>query len=147
MCHDERFLNLWVKDLPFTHDYLSDLPRYVGQGHYQSVCDDKSGYDHILLTEESQPLFGLAWQGCYLIYCTLPFGWKASTYIYHSVGLVATSFMRSLGVPCSQYIGTKQIPGNQNSINLDNQEQMGKLSSEFQEKNMLIGFTPAFADF
>lgn len=32
MCHDERFLNLWVKDLPFSLDYLSDLPRYVGWG-------------------------------------------------------------------------------------------------------------------
>ena len=27
MCHDERFLNLWIKDLPLTLDYISDLPR------------------------------------------------------------------------------------------------------------------------
>ena len=27
LCHDERFLNLWIVDLPFKLDHLSDLPR------------------------------------------------------------------------------------------------------------------------
>ena len=31
LCHDERFLNLWVKDTPFKLDYI--LPRYVLPGH------------------------------------------------------------------------------------------------------------------
>lgn len=109
MCHDERFLNLWIKDSPFSLDRLSDLPRYVGSGHYQSVCDDKSGYDHILLTENSQTLFGLCWEGCYFVYRTLPFGWKASAYVYHSVGLIATGYIRTLGVPCSQYIDDRHF--------------------------------------
>ena len=38
------------------------------------------------------------------MYASLPFGWKASAYIYHSTGLVATSYIRTLRVPCSQYI-------------------------------------------
>lgn len=59
MCHDERFLNLWIKDCPSSLDYLSDLPRYSGSGHYQTVCDDKSGYDHICLSPSSMTLFGL----------------------------------------------------------------------------------------
>lgn len=104
MCHDERFLNLWVKDLPFTLDYISDIPRYVGANHYQTVCDEKSGYDHVSLTKDSETFFGLAWKGCYFVYRTLPFGWKASAFIYQSVGLMATNYIRSLGVPCSQYI-------------------------------------------
>ena len=29
LCLDERYLNLWIKDLPFKLDHLSDLPRYV----------------------------------------------------------------------------------------------------------------------
>lgn len=109
MCHDERFLNLWVKDFPFTLDYLSDLPRYVEHGHFQSVCDDKSGYDHVTLTQESQTLFGLCWKDCYFVYRTLPFGWKASAFVYHSVGLIATNHIRSLGVPCSQYIDDRHF--------------------------------------
>ncbi|KAK3744559.1 hypothetical protein QZH41_003497 [Actinostola sp. cb2023] len=109
MCHDERFLNLWIKDLPFTLDYLSDIPRYVEANHFQTVCDDKSGYDHVSLTRNCQTLFGLSWKGCYFCYRTLPFGWKASAYIYHSIGLIATSHIRSLGVPCSQYIDDRHI--------------------------------------
>ena len=102
MCHNERFLNLWIHDHPFSLDYLSDLPRYVGCGHFQTVCDDKSGYDHLMLTPSSRTMFGLCWDGCYFVYAALPFGWKASAYVYHSTGLVAASYIRTLKVPCSQ---------------------------------------------
>jgi hypothetical protein len=57
-----------------------------------------------LLAPASSTLFGLCWDGCYFVYASLPFGWKASAYIYHSTGLVATSYIRTLKVPCSQYI-------------------------------------------
>lgn len=43
LCHDERYLNLWIKDLPFKLDHLSDLVRYVLPGHYQTSFDEKSG--------------------------------------------------------------------------------------------------------
>lgn len=104
MCHDERFLNLWIKDCPFSLDYLSDLPRYVGPGHYQTVCDNKSGYNHICPSPSSRTLFGLSWKGCHFGYNTLPFSWKAGAFVYHTTGLLATSYIRTLGVPCSQYI-------------------------------------------
>ncbi|KAK3726277.1 hypothetical protein QZH41_003056 [Actinostola sp. cb2023] len=43
MCHDERFLNLWIKDCPLALDYISNLPRYVGAGSFQTTMDEKSG--------------------------------------------------------------------------------------------------------
>ena len=51
------------------------------------------------------------------VFNTLPISWKASAYLYHSIGLIATSYIRSHGVPCSQYIddrhfGQLQIRGN-----------------------------------
>ena len=52
LCHDARFLNLWMEDKSFTLDRLGDLPRYVSQDSYQTVLDDKSGYAHIFLSEE-----------------------------------------------------------------------------------------------
>ena len=61
MCHDERFLNLWIKDCPFTLNYITDLPRYVDQEHCQTTFDDKSGYDHIQLHPSSPTYFGLEW--------------------------------------------------------------------------------------
>ena len=39
---------------------------------------------------------------------TLPFGWKASAYIYHNLGLVSHA-VRSLGVPLSQYIDDRHV--------------------------------------
>ena len=57
MCHDERFLNCWIKDCPFTLDYISDLPRYVLHGLFQTFFDDKSGYDHVRLRPSSSTFF------------------------------------------------------------------------------------------
>ncbi|KAK3698766.1 hypothetical protein QZH41_014521 [Actinostola sp. cb2023] len=93
----------------FVADYITDLPRYVGLDHFQTTFDDKSGYDHVRLHPASRKYFGLEWSGWYFVYSTLPFGWKASAYIYNSIGLVATSFIRSLGVPCSQYIDDRHV--------------------------------------
>ena len=107
MCHDERFLNCWIKDCPFSLDYITDLPHYASVGHYQTTFDDKSGYDHVRLHPSSSTFFGLEWEGWYFLYTTLPFGWKASAYLYHSIGLAVTCYVRSLGVPCSQYIDNR----------------------------------------
>ncbi len=115
LCHDARFLNLWMTDKPFSLDSIMDLPRYVSRDSFQTVLDDKSGYDHILLTNDSRTFFGIQWGGWYFTYNTLPFGWKISPFIYHSTGLVATNFFRSLKIPCLLYIddrhnGQLQVP-------------------------------------
>ena len=49
LCHDQRYLNKWMKDLPFRLDLITNLPRYLDKGDYQTKTDDKSGYDHIFL--------------------------------------------------------------------------------------------------
>ena len=109
MCHEERFLNLWIEDSPFSLDYITNRPRYVGLNHFQTTLDDKSGYEHVPLHPQSRTYFGLEWKGYYFLYRTLPFGWKASAYIYNSIGIAATSHIRSLGVPCSNYIDDKHL--------------------------------------
>ena len=109
MCHDERFINCWIKDCPFKLDYLTDLCRYVDPGHYQTTFDYKSGYDHIRLHPRSSTFFGFQWESWYFTYPCLPFGWKASAFVYNTVGLTATHCLRSLGVPCSQYIDDRHV--------------------------------------
>lgn len=53
LCHDTRYLNLWMRDMPFSLDRLIDLPRYVSKDTYQTVLAHKSGYHYILLFEDS----------------------------------------------------------------------------------------------
>ena len=104
LCLDARFLNLWMKDSPFHLDKLSDVPRYIYKNSHITKCDDRSGYDHIRLTESSRSYFGFQWEGWWFVCATLPFGWKESPFIYHNVGLAASGYFRSLGIPCSLYI-------------------------------------------
>ncbi|XP_048579625.1 uncharacterized protein LOC125560975 [Nematostella vectensis] len=90
-------MNLWIQDCPFKLDNLSSLQFYVSKNSFQTVCDDKSGYHHILLSPESRQFLGFEWEGNYYVYNALPFGWKASAYIYHSTGLLASHYFRSIG--------------------------------------------------
>ena len=61
--------------------------------------DDKSGYDHILLHEDSRTWFGVPFGGWFFVDRTIPFGFKTSAYVFHTTGLAPTGYCRSLGVP------------------------------------------------
>ena len=100
-CHDEQFLNLRMDTPHVSFDPITDIPRYIESNHFQSKLDDKSGYDHILLTEDSREYFGLYWKGWFFVFNSLPFGWSPSAYVYHNVGLGASQFIRSNRVPLS----------------------------------------------
>lgn len=66
--------------------------------------DEKSGYDHIALAPTSVPFFGLMFDGWVMCYTTLPFGFKPACFIYQTVGMVVSSYLRGLGIPILQYI-------------------------------------------
>ena len=71
LCNDDRFLNLWTQDPPFKLDSVQHLPKYVLPGFFQTVCDDKSGYDHIQLSVDSRTFFGSEWGGWFFVSCQL----------------------------------------------------------------------------
>ena len=104
LCIHARFLNLWMVDTTFSLETLVGVPRFVYPNSCMSKIDDKSGYDHILLSFDSQQYFGIECQGWCLVGVTLPFGWKNSPFIHQTVGLGPTRFFRSLGIACSLYI-------------------------------------------
>ena len=104
LCHDERFLNLFIRDLPFKLDTLREVPRLVGKYDLLVNTDEKSGYDHVLLATDSQRFFGVAFGGWIMVYRTLPFGFKAACYIYQRLGLCTSVFLRKFGIPALQYI-------------------------------------------
>ena len=97
ICNDNRFLNLW------TAISLQQLPLYVVKDAYQTVCDDKSGYDHILLAPSSRTYFAFEWNRWFFTSNTIFFAWKLSAFVYHSTGLFVSHYFRSIGIPCSYY--------------------------------------------
>ena len=104
LCHDERFLNLWVKDSPFRLDTLKEVPRMMERGEFLCTTDEKSGYDHVKLSTPSRDFFGLMFDGWVMRYTTLPFGFKASCYVYHTIGQQLTGHLRGKGMPVLGYI-------------------------------------------
>ena len=144
LCHDARYLNLWMRENPFSLDILNDLlPLYVRKDSFQTVLD-KSGYDQIFLMESSRPFFGIQWGGWFFTYNTLPFGWKVSPFIYHTTGLLATGFFRSIGIPCLLDIDDRH--NDQLQVSLDEGE-YGSLATADERNlaaaksaNFLVGY-------
>ena len=65
LCHDERFLNLYIRDLLLPLDYISNLPRCVAKNQFQSTMDDKTSYDHVEPKKYSILWAGFKW----LVFC------------------------------------------------------------------------------
>ncbi|KAI8485266.1 hypothetical protein Bbelb_370130 [Branchiostoma belcheri] len=99
------------------HEKAEEFKLYINKGHFQTVCDDKSGYDHVLITETSKPLVGFQWGGWYYVCNTIAFGWKCSGYVYQKIGLVAMHKIRSLGVSSSLYIDDRHAGQLQLAVN------------------------------
>ena len=115
LCHDDRYINLWTVDKPFHLDNLKHVPRLVEKGMFLISCDEKSGYDHVKLSQMSSKYFGIQFGGWFLQYNTLPFGWKGSPFIYQSIGMVVTSYLRRRSILNIQYIDDRLIMGFLNS--------------------------------
>ncbi|KAI8490250.1 hypothetical protein Bbelb_319880 [Branchiostoma belcheri] len=143
LCHDLRYLNLWMKDCPFKSDSVVELTRYVGRGHFQTKCDDKSGYDHVFITEGSKPLVGFQWEGVWYTSSTIPFGWKGSAFVYQTIGNVVMHRIRALGVPSSLYIddrhaGQLLVQDREHEGHLEREKEMVKPDREAAEAAVFI---------
>lgn len=109
LCINLRYLNSWMKDTPFKLDTLVDIPKVVDRGAFLTSLDDKSSYDHVKITDRSRQLVGLAFQGWYMVYTTIPFGWKNSAFVYQSVNRQPMSYLRGLSVVGFVYIDDRLL--------------------------------------
>ena len=49
-------------------------------------------------------VFGVYWKGKYYVFTVLPFGWKSSPVIYHTLTEAVAMYIRSLGIPMLAWI-------------------------------------------
>lgn len=77
----------------------------VRKGAFFTSLDDKSGFDNVKLHPDSYDLMGFEWAGYFFCFTTLPFGFKLSSYVYHTLNLRAASYIRKVfSIPLFLYI-------------------------------------------
>ena len=101
---DGRYVNEFCKDIPFSMDNAAKVAEVAWLNAYLFKLDHKNGYFHVPIHENSRKYFGIFWKGKYYVLTVLPFGWKSSPYIYHSITEAVIMYIRSLGIPMLGWI-------------------------------------------
>ena len=101
---DGRFVNEFCRDMPFTMDNATKVAEVSWENAYFFKLDHKSGYQHVPLHRSSWKFFGVFWKGTYYVFTVLPFGWKSSPIIYHTLTEAVAMYLRSLGIPMLVWI-------------------------------------------
>ena len=96
---DGRYVNEFCRDICFHMDNASKVAEIAWDKAYFFKLDHKNGYLHIPIHKSSWKFFGVRWKGVYYVVTVLPFGWKSSPLIYHSVTEAVCMYIRSLGIP------------------------------------------------
>ena len=109
LLHDQQYLNCFMQQCLFSLNQVVNLARYLSQNSFHKKLNDKSGFDHFFISEDSQPLMGAEWGGWWLVWRTFRQGWKESPYVYQTLGSVATNALRELVLPCFQYIDDRHL--------------------------------------
>ena len=101
---DGRFVNEFCRDIPFSMDNASKVSEIAWQDAYFFKLDHKNGYQHVPLHRSSWKYFGIFWKGKYYVFAVLPFGWKSSPVVYHTLTESVAMYIRSLGIPMLVWI-------------------------------------------
>ena len=104
LIYDARPLNKFCKQVPFSMDTVVRVANVASEGCYMTSLDDLSAFHHILLRPSSWPLFGFTHRGVDYCWCVLPFGFKESPWVYHTLSEAKAAFIRSKGIPALAYL-------------------------------------------
>ena len=116
---DGRYVNEFCGEFPFHMDNTAKVAEIAWANAYFFKLDHKNGYLHIPIHEQSWKYFGVFWNGVYYVLTVLPFGWKISPVIYHTITEAVAMYIRSLGIPMLCWIDdmlgmTEQSQKNEN---------------------------------
>lgn len=104
LIYDARQLNACIKDFPFSMDTVGRVAGVASESCFMTSLDDKAAFHHILLRPSSWPLFGFTYKGVDYVWRVLPFGFKPSPWVYHTLADAKGAFLRSKGVPALVYL-------------------------------------------
>lgn len=82
---DARYVNLWLRYLPFSFESIADLVRQGDVGAFMTTWDLKAGYHHVLLAPHMWSLLGFQFRGKYYVFSCLPFGLSQAPYVFTRV--------------------------------------------------------------
>lgn len=119
LCINLMYLDNWIADKHFSLDTLKDVPRVIEENEFMTILDDKNAFDQIRIDKSNYQLFGFQWAGYYFVLKTLPFGFKLSSYIYHTItgNLQPVYYIRKrFGIPIFLYIDDPMIGQVRNSL-------------------------------
>ena len=101
---DGRLVNEFCKDVPFSMDNVERVAEVAWQNAYFFKLDHKNGYQHVPLHRDSWKFFGVFWKGKCYVFTVLPFGWKSSPVVYHTLTEAVAMYLRSKGIPMIVWI-------------------------------------------
>ena len=101
---DGRFVNEFCKEIPFSMDNVVKVAEVSWKDAYFFKLDHKNGYQHVPLHRDSWKFFGIFWKGKYYVFTVLPFGWKSSPVVYHTLTEAVAMYLRSYGIPMVVWI-------------------------------------------
>ena len=123
LIYDARPLNKHCKHVPFTMDTVGTVAQSGWRGCYQGSLDDTEGFHHVTLHPASWELFGFVWAGVDYVWTTLPFGFSASPYLYHTLSEARAQYIRSKGIPALVFIDDAWICTARNACNGSDRQQ------------------------
>ena len=96
---DGRYVNEFCGDFQFHMDNTAKVAEVAWSNAYFFKLGHKNGYLHIPIHRQSWNFSGVLWNEKYYAVTVLPFGWKISPLVYHTVTEVVAMYIRSLGIP------------------------------------------------
>ena len=85
-------------------DNVERVAEISWENAYFFKLDHKNGYQHVPLHRSSWKFFGVFWKGTYYVFTVLPFGWKSSPVVYHTLTEAVAMYLRSKGIPMVVWI-------------------------------------------
>ena len=104
LIYDARPLNKRFQKVHFPMDTVARVASVASKGCYMTSLDEASAFHHILLRPSAWQLFGFSYGGLDYCWCVLPFGFKSSSWCYHTLSEAKASYLRSKGIPALAYL-------------------------------------------